>query len=64
MFEADLFFLYTKWLLFTLRAHNVKEIRQKSQQKIMTSLLITSHPKTESEIEGKTTKQSWFTDCY
>ena len=35
-------------LLFSLPAADVKEIRQKSQQKIMISLLITSHPQTES----------------
>ena len=53
-----------KWLLFTLPAHNFKEIRRKSQQKIMISLLITTYPQTESEIKEKTTKQPWFLDCH
>ena len=52
-----------KWLLFTLPAHNIKELWWKSQQKIMISLLITSYLKTESEIKEKTTKQPWFLDC-
>ena len=39
--------------MFTLPAHDVKEIRWKSQQKNMMSLLIISSPQTESEIEEK-----------
>ena len=58
MFEADLFFL------LTLPAQNVKEIRWKSQPKIMISLLITSYLETESEIKEKLTKQPWFLDCH
>ena len=50
--------------MFTLPAHNFKEIRWKSQQKIIISLLITNYPQTESEIEEKTTKQPLFLDCH
>ena len=46
MFEADLSFLYTI-LLFTLPAHDIKEFRWKSQQKIMISLLIKNYLQTE-----------------
>ena len=53
-----------KWLLFTLPAHNFKEIRRKSQQKIMISLLITSYRQIKSEIKEKTIRQPWFFDCY
>ena len=53
-----------KWLLFTLPAHDVKQIGWNSQQKVIITLLIASYPQTESEIKERTTKQPWFLDCH
>ena len=39
--------------MLSLPAEDVKEIRQKSSQKIMISLSITSYPQTEKLIEEK-----------